>query len=192
MPDHTPQGQNSAAFSQVIQDLLQFVSDQKELGNTNLTVSATSKETMENWKNPSAIGMTSDADFISQGPKGSKIWFIDREASFFKGEPGGLLKKMICAMNLDPARVFICSCKNQKSLENKVKIHGPACLVLLGEPSIRLITRTQNALLGQFTNCLGIPTMPTYHPKDLLDHPELKRPAWEALQKVMEKMGLKK
>ena len=192
MPDRTPQVKNSDAFCQVIQDVLQFISDQKELGNTRLNISAASKETIKNWKNPSGMGSALGADFISKGPEDSQIWFVDREASFFNGESGALLKKMIHAMNLDPANVFICNCKNQSRFENEIKTHGPSCLVFLGEPSIKFLTSPFDATQGQFVHFLGIPTMPTYHPKDLLDHPELKRPAWDALQKVMEKMGLKK
>lgn len=199
MPDddsqHMDVDARCLACSQVIEDIRQFVFDQRQLGNTSLHLSNACEQIMDSWKRPAAGRAIPEAGFACLGSQGSKIWFVDGAACFFHGEPGALLKKMICAMNLDPAAVFICSCENQTALENIIHTHGPAVLVLLGEPAIRLLTGSREpmeTLQGQFADCAGVPAMPMYHPKDLLDHPELKRPAWNALQKVMEKMGLRK
>lgn len=199
MPEDACQQMNSDALclacSQVIEDLRQFVFDQRQLGNTSLHISKASEQIMDSWKRPAACRALPEAGFACLGSHSSRIWFVDGAACFFHGEPGALLKKMIQAMNLDPASVFICSCENQTVLEKRIQTHGPAVLVLMGERAIRLLTRAREpmeTLQGQFTDCSGVPAMPMYHPKDLLEYPELKRPAWNALQKVMEKMGLKK
>jgi DNA polymerase len=73
----------------------------------------------------------------------------------------------------------------------QIELVAPAVIVALG--------RTAAAHLG----CLGegpgwrgawgafraIPVMPTYHPAFLLRSPEMKRPVWDDLQKVMARLG---
>ncbi|WP_022668527.1 uracil-DNA glycosylase family protein [Desulfospira joergensenii] len=194
-PDKTESFDISLSLDRVIRDLSQFVSDQKDLDNIGLKISDSSKQILESWVHPETMPGPPGRDFLSQGPENSKIWFVDTQPSFFKGEPGALLKKIIRAMNLDPAKVFICTCTRPETLENRLKISCPDFLILLGEKTVRCFTGSRESMekiQGRFLTCCGIPAMPTYHPNDLLAEPDLKRPVWNALQQVMTKAGLKK
>ena len=193
---HMPSNDISTTLSQVILDIAQFVSDQKAMGNTSLVISSVSRQVMDAWRHPISAPLSRlSSDFWSQGPEGSLIWFIDTHPFCLEDESGGLLKKMIMAMNLNPEKVFICSCQTPNILEKKIKEAGPSFLILLGEKTAEFVTGIQNPfdnIQGQFFNCWGSQAIPIYHPKDLLTHPSLKRPVWNSLQSVMEKAGLRK
>ena len=185
----------SITLSRVVRDVIQFVSDQKALGNTSLEISSVSRQITDTWERPFSAPPSPLSDFWSQGSERSLIWFIDAHPFSLEHESGGLLKKMILAMNLEPEKVFICSCQDLNLLEKKIKQVGPAFLILLGEKTAKQVTGVQKpmeAIQGQFTNCWGSQAIPIYHPKDLLTYPALKRPVWNALQSVMERAGLTK
>ena len=144
----------------------------------------------------------------------------DRQGVAFVGRAGQLLTRMISAMGLSRDDVFICNvlkCRPPGNrdpsadeilacspyLRQQLLIIQPEVLVALGAPAAKTLLRTSASigkLRGRFhdyyaSDLVGeappIPLMPTYHPAYLLRNPAEKRKAWEDLQMVMAKLGLK-
>ena len=81
-----------------------------------------------------------------------------------------LLGKMIDAMGLKRDQVFVAN--SAAALANAQ-----------GEIVVRL---------GETPLEAASPVVDTFHPALVLQRPELKKPVWEALQKVMARLGLKR
>jgi DNA polymerase len=161
------------------------------------------------------------------GSPDAKIMFIgeapgadeDEQGEPFVGRAGRLLTKMIEAMGLRRADVYIgnilkyrpdlppgSSGNRKPTLEEiavsrpyiceQVRIIRPQVLVALGNTAVEGLFKTGRAAItqrrGNWTEFLGIPLMPTYHPAYLLRNPvnSEKRKVWEDLLKVMERAGL--
>jgi len=142
--------------------------------------------------------------FIGEGPGAEE----DRLGRPFVGASGQLLDKMIAAIGLTRAEVYIgnvVKCRpphnRQPSPEEaaaclpylraQVALVRPRVIVLLGataarytiSPDIR-ITRDR----GKWFERKGVWMMPTYHPSALLRDPLLKRAAWADFQAVRDKI----
>ena len=161
------------------------------------------------------------------GSPDAKIMFIgeapgadeDEQGEPFVGRAGQLLTKMIEAMGLARADVYIGnivkyrpdmppgSSGNRKPTPaeiaisvpyicEQIRIIRPKVLVALGATAVEGLFRTEKAVItkrrGNWAEFLGIPLMPTYHPAYLLRNPvnSEKRKVWEDLLQVMEKAGL--
>jgi hypothetical protein len=83
-----------------------------------------------------------------------------------------LLQKMITALKVDPAHIMICDLSDKDDYEMKV------CVIFQDEP---VYSTSERFLLVQ-----------TYSPRILLKKPELKKVAWNELQKVIQYFALNK
>ncbi|MDR1192395.1 MAG: uracil-DNA glycosylase [Verrucomicrobiales bacterium] len=153
--------------------------------------------------------------FIGEAPGADE----DAQGEPFVGRAGQLLTKMIQAMGLQRANVYIGnilkyrpdmppgSYGNRKpTLEEitisrpyicrQVRVIQPKVLVALGNTAVEGLFKTGHAAItqrrGRWTEFLGIPLMPTYHPAYLLRNQSNseKRKVWEDLLQVMERVGL--
>lgn len=179
----------SLEFIRTIQDFSQYLSYQKGLGNTNFTLSKQGLERLNGLGKP----RKEEIGFSCQGPENADLFFVDSEGSFFKGESGGLLVKILNAMKLTPESVFICNATDAGAIHARIKKHSPKILISLGQGAGQLllnITSPVEQFRGKIHLFHGIPVMPTFHPSVLLEQPALKRRVWEDMQEVMKRAGL--
>ena len=145
--------------------------------------------------------------FIGEGPGADE----DRQGVPFVGRAGQLLTKIIEAMGLTREEVYIANIVKCRPPQNRaplpdevsacipflvrqVGIIAPEAIVCLGSVATQNLLGTEEKitkLRGHFTSWQGIPVMPTYHPAFLLRNPNMKKPVWEDMQKVMGLLGLK-
>jgi DNA polymerase len=143
----------------------------------------------------------------------------DLQGEPFVGRAGQLLTKMIAAMGLNRADVYIANivkCRpdmppgapgNRKPtrqemetcvpfLRAQIDVIKPAALVALGATAVEGLlgsTGTIGSLRGKFLEYRGAALMPTYHPAYLLRNQGSnteKRKVWEDLLKVMERLEM--
>lgn len=149
--------------------------------------------------------------FVGEGPGFQE----DHEGKPFIGRAGDLLTKIIEAMGYKRETVYIANivkCHPMKNPENpelkgndrpptpeemqtcqpyldeQIKIISPKVIITLGASSTRALLKTDDVisnLRGKFSQYMGIPLMPTYHPAALLRNPKLKKDVWHDMQKVM-------
>lgn len=144
--------------------------------------------------------------FIGEGPGADE----DRLGRPFVGRAGQLLDKMIAAMHLKREEVYIANvvkCRPPGNrvptpeeavrcigyLERQINFVRPEVIVLLGATATSFLLKRNEGitrLRGIWTECNGIPVMPTFHPAFLLRQESAKREAWHDLQQVMAKLGL--
>ena len=145
--------------------------------------------------------------FIGEGPGRDE----DLQGEPFVGAAGQLLDKMIRAMGLSRQEVYIANvvkCRPPKNrdpepdevtacepfLRAQVAVVRPEVIVALGRCAVQTLLREPISITrirGRWREYAGIPLMPTFHPAYLLRSPEEKRPAWQDLQAVMVRLGLK-
>lgn len=146
--------------------------------------------------------------FVGEGPGRDE----DIQGEPFVGRAGQLLTKMIEAMGLKRQDVYIGNIVKCRPPDNRypepeevatcypfllkqiAAIH-PKVIVGLGNLAVQTLLETKTgitALRGQFHDFHGIQLMPTYHPAFLLRNPNMKKPCWEDLKKVMEVLGLRR
>ena len=114
-------------MTQVIKDFSQYLVHQKKIGNTFSSLSKESQVLMQNW------GIKKSArDFFFEGPHHAKIFIVDSDVHFFKGEEGELLIKILKAMNLSSDSVFICNAGDLESIHDKIKTISPEIIITLG------------------------------------------------------------
>ena len=152
--------------------------------------------------------------FVGEAPGADE----DIQGEPFVGKAGELLTRMIGAMGLSRADVYIANilkCRpdtpgqtsgNRKPttdematcipwLHRQVDILQPAAIVALGATAVEgLLGKTLGItkLRGSWQEYRGIPLMPTYHPAYLLRNQAVteKRKVWEDLLSVMERLEL--
>jgi DNA polymerase len=153
--------------------------------------------------------------FIGEAPGGDE----DEQGEPFVGKAGQLLTKIIQAMGLRRADVYIgniLKCRpdtppgqaagNRKPtaeematclpyLQEQIDLIRPKIIVALGATAVEgLLGKTVGItrLRGNWKTYRGIPLMPTYHPAYLLRNQALseKRKIWEDMLAVMEKLGM--
>jgi uracil-DNA glycosylase family 4 len=143
--------------------------------------------------------------FVGEGPGLNE----DLQGEPFVGEAGKLLDRMIVAMGLKRAEVYIANivkCRPPRNrdpeadevaacepfLRRQIAAIKPEVLVALGRYSAQTVLRDGTAisrLRGKWRTYEGIALMPTFHPAYLLRNPADKRLVWQDLQEVMTKLG---
>jgi DNA polymerase len=145
---------------------------------------------------PEAIAM-----FIGEGPGEEE----DKQGLPFVGRAGQLLNKMLAAIQLNRADVYIANivkCRPPMNreplpeeikmcfpyLEKQIEIVKPKLIVSLGAPATTTLLGTKigiTELRGKFFKYNDDTfLLPTFHPAYLLRNPNKKREAWEDLKKV--------
>ena len=134
----------------------------------------------------------------------------DRLGEPFVGRAGKLLTKIIEACELKREDVYIlnvlkCRPPGNRAplpqeaencypfLQKQLEIIRPEFLCCLGASAAKALLDTKVAigkLRGKFYNHQGIRVLVTYHPAYLLRNPAAKRPVWEDMQLLMNKMGI--
>ena len=154
-----------------------------------------------------------DADakifFIGEGPGETE----DQTGRPFVGRAGQLLDKMIGAMGLTRAQVYIANIVKCRPPNNRVpapdevetctpyltrqlEIIRPKVIVTLGLPAVKYMLGdpklTMGRTRGTWQSWRGIKLMPTYHPSYVLRaYTEANRQAvWSDLQMVMKEIGM--
>jgi len=142
--------------------------------------------------------------FVGEGPGAEE----DRRGLPFVGRAGELLDKMIRAIGLergdtyianivkcrppgnrDPEADEVAACRSY--LEGQIDAIRPAVLVALGRVAAQSLLGNDLPLgrqRGVWYEVRGVPTRVTYHPAALLRNASLKRPAWEDLQIVRDRL----
>ena len=142
--------------------------------------------------------------FIGEGPGAEE----DRQGLPFVGAAGELLTRMIQAMemtrgevyianivkcrppgNRDPQPDEVAACRGY--LEKQIALVRPRTIVALGRVAAQTLLGNDSPIgrmRGQWFQVQGIPTMVTYHPAALLRNQALKRPTWEDLQQVRDRL----
>ena len=144
--------------------------------------------------------------FIGEAPGADE----DRRGEPFVGRAGQLLDRMVEAMGLARADVYIANVLKSRPPGNRTPEPGeiaacspflfrqiaalaPEVIVALGAPAAQTLLATAapiGKLRGRFWRYRGVDLMPTYHPAFLLRNPAKKREVWEDLQQVMTRLGL--
>lgn len=147
-----------------------------------------------------------DADlmFIGEGPGAEE----DRRGLPFVGPAGELLTKIIEAIGLARDDVYIANivkCRPPGNrdplpdeaaacrgyLERQIDLVRPKIIVALGRVAAQSLLGNDlplGRMRGSWSSARGIPAMVTYHPAALLRNRHWKRPTWEDMQKVRDRL----
>jgi DNA polymerase len=147
-----------------------------------------------------------DADlmFVGEGPGANE----DRQGLPFVGAAGELLTRIIQAIELRREEVYIANvvkCRPPGNrdphpdevaacigfLRRQVRLVRPKLLVALGRIAAQTLlacTTPVARLRGTWHEFEGVPVRVTYHPAALLRSPDLKRPTWEDMRVVRERL----
>ena len=193
--------------------------EKKESPQTSLSSWAELREALANCKK-CVLAKTRQTIVFGEGDEKAALMFIgegpgadeDREGRPFVGKAGQLLTKMIEAMGLTRAQVYIANivkCRPPENreplpdevsaciayLKNQIRLINPKIIVCLGGTAATHLLnpgRRISAIRGKFMTYEGIKVMPTYHPSYLLRNESEKRNVWNDLKLVMSELGLKK
>ena len=139
--------------------------------------------------------------FVGEGPGFEE----DQQGRPFVGAAGQLLTRIIGAIKLDRARVYICNiikCRPPGNrnpepdeiqacfpfLERQLAAIQPDFIVALGAYAAQALLETNtpiSRLRKRFHEYNGIKVLPTYHPAYLLRNPDKKREVWEDMKMLM-------
>lgn len=133
----------------------------------------------------------------------------DRQGLPFVGRAGELLTKILGAIGLcrdevyianilkcrppgnrDPEADEVAACRPY--LDAQIDAVAPSVLVALGRIAAQSLLGNNQPLgrmRGQWHMVRGVPTMVTYHPAALLRDPSYKRPTWEDMQQVRDRLA---
>jgi DNA polymerase len=147
-----------------------------------------------------------DADLmlIGEGPGAEE----DRQGLPFVGPAGELLTKIIQAIDMQRDDVYIANvvkCRPPGNrdpqpdevqacrgyLEKQISLVQPRVLVALGRTAAQALLGNESPigqLRGRWYQAFGKPAMVTYHPAALLRNQALKRPTWEDMQQVRDRL----
>lgn len=147
-----------------------------------------------------------DADLmlIGEGPGAQE----DRQGLPFVGPAGELLNKIIAAIDETREGVYIanvvkCRPPNNRDplpdevdacrayLEAQIDLVRPKVLVALGRVAAQALLGSRESLgrlRGRWHDVRGVPTRATYHPAALLRNASWKRPTWEDMQLVRDRL----
>lgn len=147
-----------------------------------------------------------DADlmFIGEAPGAEE----DRQGLPFVGAAGELLTRILAAIetrredvyianilkcrppgNRDPQPDEVSACRGY--LERQIELIQPKVIVALGRIAAQTLLGNDTPIgrmRGQWYKVMGVPTMVTYHPAALLRNQALKRPTWEDMQQVRDRL----
>jgi DNA polymerase len=154
---------------------------------------------------------------FGRGHWGARIAFIgdvpsdtdDRKGEPFNDENGELLNKMILAMKIRPEEAYLTNIfkcrpptgerpdgKFVQGCETHLKFQfsqiGARVIVALGDTAARALCRSESplqVLRKQVFEWEGRKIIPTHHPRDLHNWPNLKKEAWEDLQSAIRELG---
>ena len=141
---------------------------------------------------------------VGEGPGAEE----DRQGLPFVGPAGELLTRILQAIELTREQVYIANVVKCRPPGNRdpepdevaacrgyltaqIELVAPRVLVALGRVAAQTLlgnTTPLGRLRGRWYEVQGIPMMVTYHPAALLRDPELKRPTWEDLQQVRDRL----
>ncbi len=141
---------------------------------------------------------------IGEGPGAEE----DRQGLPFVGPAGELLTKILNAIDVDRAQVYIANvvkCRPPLNrdpeaeevaacrgfLERQIELVQPRVIVALGRVAAQALLATTEALgrlRGRWHTVRGVPTRATYHPAALLRYSTYKRPTWEDMQVVRDRL----
>jgi uracil-DNA glycosylase family 4 len=142
--------------------------------------------------------------FIGEGPGAEE----DRQGLPFVGRAGELLTRIIEAIGMTRAEVYIANivkCRPpgnrdpqpdevaacRSYLERQIALIRPRLIVALGRIAAQTLLGNDlpiGRMRGQWFQVMGVPVMVTYHPAALLRNPALKRPTWEDMQEVRDRL----
>ncbi|MDR1429557.1 MAG: uracil-DNA glycosylase [Spirochaetaceae bacterium] len=143
---------------------------------------------------------------IGEGPGEGE----DREGRPFVGPAGQLLDRMLASIKLSRkkncfiANIVKCRPPNNRDplpeesaaceafLARQIRLLNPLIILCVGRISAQTLLKSSEGigrLRGRFTCCGDIPLLPTYHPSALLRDESLKKPAWEDLKLLREKLS---
>ena len=143
--------------------------------------------------------------FVGEGPGAEE----DRQGLPFVGPAGALLTRMIAAIGLRREETYIANvvkCRppgNREPrpdevaacrafLDAQIDSVRPRALVALGRVAAQALLGNElpiGRMRGQWYEVRGVPTMVTYHPAALLRNSAYKRPTWEDLQRVRDRLS---
>lgn len=142
--------------------------------------------------------------FVGEGPGFNE----DKQGEPFVGAAGQLLDKMVSAMGFARDAVYICNVVKCRPPENRTPLPDeaaacghfldgqldavrPRVIVALGRCAAERLgcAEAGQSWRGSWGEYKGVPVMPTYHPAYLLRNAEMKRPVWEDLQKVTQRLA---
>ena len=132
----------------------------------------------------------------------------DEQGLAFVGPAGQLLTQMLSAIRLPRDRVYICNvvkCRpphNRQPLPEEVQaclpylrrqflLVRPRVILLLGATAVSAVLGPEYRITrchGQWVSRKGVDIIATYHPSALLRDAGKKRPAWEDLQKLRDRL----
>ena len=141
---------------------------------------------------------------IGEGPGAEE----DRQGLPFVGAAGELLTKIIQAIdmqredlyianvvkcrppgNRDPQPDEVTACRG--FLEKQIALVQPRVIVALGKVAAQALLGNDSSIgemRGRWYRIHGVPAMVTYHPAALLRNQALKRPTWEDMQQVRDRL----
>ena len=145
-----------------------------------------------------------DLMFIGEGPGAEE----DRQGIPFVGRAGELLTKIIAAIELDRSEVYIANivkCRPPGNrdpqpdevaacrgyLESQIDLIRPKVIVALGRVAAQTLLGESSPLgrmRGHWYQVRGVETRVTYHPAALLRNVGFKRPTWEDMQVVRDRL----
>jgi len=145
-----------------------------------------------------------DLMFIGEGPGAEE----DRQGLPFVGPAGELLNKIIVAIGMRREEVYIANvvkCRPPQNrdpeadeaaacrpyLEAQIEAVRPRVIVALGRiaaHNLLGVSGPLSRLRGQWFQVQGIPTRVTYHPAALLRSATYKRPTWDDMQAVRDRL----
>ncbi len=159
------------------------------------------------------LGATRKNFVFGEGATDARVVFVgdapgekeDSAGRPFVGPPGQLLDKIISAMDLkraqvyllnavkcrpplnrDPAQAEIAACAPY--LQQQLALIKPRLIVALGEQATRSLLGPEASVAnarGRFSDYEGIKVMATYHPAAVLRDDNLKRPVWDDMKLVV-------
>ncbi|HVJ64903.1 MAG TPA: uracil-DNA glycosylase family protein [Bdellovibrionota bacterium] len=115
--------------------------------------------------------------------------FVGEDLS--SGPSADLLGKMIAAMGLGARQSRILDLSEVSHLSE----HSPQWIITLGERATSAVFEGPTSVeenRGRLHHLAVGKVMPTYHPSELLQQPEKKKPCWEDLQLIMQDAGLRR
>jgi len=143
----------------------------------------------------------SDVMFVGEGPGADE----DAKGEPFVGRAGQLLNKIIEAVGMKRADVYICNivkCRppNNRAplpeeeamctpyLMKQIDLVKPKFIICLGRTAAQWLLQTNDglsAMRGRMHDFHGAKLIVTYHPAALLRNPEWKKPTWEDMKMFM-------
>jgi len=173
---------------------------EKALQCTACGLSATRKTVVFGSGDPDA-----DLMFIGEGPGAEE----DRQGLPFVGPAGSLLTQIIQAIGLTREEVYIANvvkCRPPRNrdpepaevaacsdfLRSQIEHVRPRVIVALGRVAAQSLLGLSSPLgrmRGSWHSVHGVPTRVTYHPAALLRNASYKRPTWEDMQIVRDRLA---